>query len=139
MQPSIFTKIIERKIPAEILYEDKLVIAILTIEPHNLGHSLVITKQPVENWEDLPDELYIYCMRVVKALGRVLNTVYQPKKMGISVVGFEVPHVHIHLIPLYQNSDMEHSNAHAVADKELKVEADKIRRQIKLSDMEIGK
>lgn len=139
MQPSIFTKIIERQLPAEIVYEDEQAIAILTVEPHNPGHSLVIPKKQIENWEDLPDELYIHCLQIVKKLGKVLKSVYRPEKLGIATVGFEVPHVHIHLIPLNKISDLDHTSAHKSSPEVLKVEADKIRQQIKYSDMEQGK
>lgn len=139
MQDSLFTKIINRQLPAEILYEDDMSIVILTIAPHNPGHCLIIPKSQIVDWQDLPQELYLHCMLLVKAMASIIDHIYEPKKLSIVTVGFEVPHVHIHLIPINQTTDIDSTNARQVSAAELKTEADKIRQQIAKSGIELGK
>lgn len=130
MQTSIFTKIMDKEIPAHVLYEDGICIAILTIEPHNPGHSLIIPRKQIEDWQNLDEATFLHCMKVAKALAKILDRIYHPKKMGIATVGFEIAHVHIHLIPLYKISDIDHTKAKPATPEQLEIEARKIRKMI---------
>lgn len=131
MEDSIFTKIIKREIPAEIVYEDDNNIAILTIAPHRPGHTLVIPKRQLDNFYDLDDVSYQALMTLVKRLAIVLQNVFQPKRVGLAVQGFEVPHAHIHLIPTMQIGDIDHTKARSANPTELKQIGDQIRSYIK--------
>ena len=104
MHDSIFTKIIKGEIPAHKIYEDDKTIAILTIAPAAEGHTLVIPKVQYEHIWDMPEDDYHYLMTVVKKLGLHLREVTGKDRVGIVVKGFEVPHVHVHLIPVDMHS-----------------------------------
>lgn len=104
--PSIFTRIIRREIPAHIVAEDDQCIAFLDINPLVLGHTLVVPKKEVDYIFDLDDEtlsaLHLFSKKVAIAIGRSVPC----KRVGISVVGLEVPHTHIHLIPMDSADDL---------------------------------
>jgi diadenosine tetraphosphate (Ap4A) HIT family hydrolase len=131
MPDSIFIKMLKGEIPREIIYQDDVCFVIPTIAPHNPGHCLVITNQQVENWEDLDKETYLHTMNVAQEIGKVLKQVYSCPKVGIATVGFEVPHVHIHLIPLFKLSDSDHTKAKPTDLEHIQPEAKKIRAAIK--------
>jgi len=105
---SIFTKIIKRKEPALIIWEDKNVIV---FTPHanfiNPGHILVVPKVQVDYIFDLEDEIYHKLWSVAKKLAKPLKSLTDAKRIGIAVEGFSVPHVHIHLAPLYKHSELD--------------------------------
>ncbi len=103
---SIFTKIINREIPAHIVAEDDRFIAFLDINPLVIGHTLVIPKKEIDYIYDIEDgllkDLHIFTKRVAKAIEKVCDC----NRIGISVIGLEVPHAHIHLIPINSMDDM---------------------------------
>ncbi len=102
--PSIFTKIINREIPAHIFYEDEKYIAILDINPIRDGHILVIPKKETDYIFDLSDDKYTELMQVSKKVAHILENKLKGKlhfnRIAIIVEGLQVPHVHIHLVPL---------------------------------------
>lgn len=103
---TIFTKIINREIPAHIVAEDEHHIALLDVKPVKRGHTLVVPKREVDYIFDLPDEelarLHIFSKKVAAALRKAVPC----KRIGTAVVGLEVPHVHIHLIPMDSIDDL---------------------------------
>jgi len=101
-EPSIFTRIINGEIPAQKIYEDDKVIVILDIHPMTPGHALVIPKVQIDSLWDLDDALYAYVMEVVKKVAARQQEVLSPKRVGITLDGFSVPHVHVHVFPLYE-------------------------------------
>jgi len=116
--PSIFTKIIQRKIPAYIVAEDDHNIAILDINPLVVGHTLVIPKKEVDYYYDLENEDYnrlnLFAKEVAKAIERVVPCL----RIGVAVVGLEVPHTHIHLVPLNSMDDINFSREKIKLTKE---------------------
>lgn len=100
MEDSVFTKIIKGEIPSAKIYEDDLVLAFLTIQPFADGHTLVVPKHQVDQIWDLDEPTYTHLMTCVQKIGRHLREVTGSARVGIAVKGFEVPHVHVHLIPL---------------------------------------
>lgn len=108
---SVFTKIINREIPADIFYEDKNFIALLDNNPLHDGHALVIPKKEVDYIFDLDNDTYISLMEIVKKVAKILDEKLKPilnyKRVGILVEGFGVPHVHVHLIPLSDTFDLQ--------------------------------
>lgn len=104
---SIFTKIINREIPADIFYEDDKYIAILDINPIRDGHILVIPKKEVDYIFDLSEVEYLDLMRISRIvadkLSEKLKLKTDLKRIAMVVEGLQVPHVHVHLIPLYQD------------------------------------
>lgn len=98
MEDSVFTKIIRGELPSHKVYEDNKTIAIIPLQPIAKGHVLVIPKLQVDQFFDLPDEDYQALMTTVKKVATHMNQVLQPKRIGLQVVGLDVPHVHIHVI-----------------------------------------
>ncbi|MBN3519517.1 HIT family protein [Algoriphagus lutimaris] len=103
---SIFTKIINREIPAHIVAEDENYIAFLDIMPLVKGHILVVPKQEVDYIFDLEPEvlagLHVFAQKVAKAIDRTIKCT----RVGVAVIGLEVPHVHVHLVPLRSMDDI---------------------------------
>ena len=106
---SIFTKIVNREIPAYIVAEDEHHLAFLDINPLVLGHSLVIPKQEVDYIYDLSDEelsnLHLFAKKVARAIEKTVSC----NRVGVAIIGLEVPHAHIHLIPINAIDDMNFS------------------------------
>lgn len=99
MADSIFTKIVKGEIPCHKIYEDDKTMAFLDIHPIGEGHCLVISKQQVDHLWDLDDDTYLAVMITSKKVANRLREVYQPERVGVKVVGTDVPHAHIHLFP----------------------------------------
>jgi histidine triad (HIT) family protein len=106
---SIFTKIINREIPGHIVAEDEQFIAILDIMPLVEGHVLVIPKKEVDYLFDLDEETYQGLMAFARKIAGGLKKAIPCKRVGVAVIGLEVPHVHVHLIPMQQMDDMNFS------------------------------
>lgn len=103
---SIFTQIINGEIPCHKVYEDDKVLAFLDINPASKGHMLVVTKEEIDHFDDLPEDLYAHVMSVVHKLTKRIKEVYNPMRVGLMVFGTEVPHAHVHLVPLYTGNEM---------------------------------
>ena len=103
---SIFTKIINGEIPSYKISEDENFIAILDVNPNTKGHTLCIPKQETNKIFDLDDETYLGLMQFSKRVAKALEKTVACKRIGMAVVGLEVPHVHVHLIPLQDMDDM---------------------------------
>jgi histidine triad (HIT) family protein len=105
--PSIFTKIIKREIPAYIVAEDKNNIAFLDISPLVIGHTLVVPKKEVDYIYDLSDDEFINLHLFSKKVARAIKKSVPCSRVGITIIGLEVPHAHIHLIPINSMGDMD--------------------------------
>lgn len=99
-QDSIFTKIIKGEIPCHKIYEDDKTIAFLDIHPTQPGHTLVVPKTQVAEFQDLDDQDYQAVWATVKKVANQIKTQLQPARVGVHVEGFDVPHVHIHVLPI---------------------------------------
>lgn len=106
MLDCIFCKIICGDIPAAKVYEDDTVLAFLDIHPVREGHTLVIPKQHLPEFQEMESPLYGAVMGVVKNIARALRKSTAATRVGMSVVGFDVPHAHVHVIPLYEIDDI---------------------------------
>jgi histidine triad (HIT) family protein len=127
MQPTIFTKIINREIPASIVYEDDESIAFMDIHPVSKGHLLLISKEPYEWIQDVPDELLSKMFLKVKKLILSMKKGLGCDYVQVSVVGKDVPHFHIHLIPRHFNDGLKGWDTLSYEDGEIEQLADKIR------------
>ncbi|MBM7051043.1 HIT family protein [Rothia sp. ZJ1223] len=96
---TIFTKIIEGELPGRFVWKDDEVVVFLTIEPLAQGHVLVVPRAEIEHWVDMPLELSARVFEVAHTVGKAINTVWQPAKVGVEIVGLDVPHVHVHVFP----------------------------------------
>lgn len=110
--PSVFTRIIDGELPGHFVWQDEQCVALLTIEPIREGHVLLIPRQEVDHWDDLTPELAAHLMQVGQKIARALKSCYpQSRRIGMMIAGLEVPHAHIHLIPI--ESEGQLSFAHA--------------------------
>lgn len=130
---TIFTKIINAEIKAHIVAEDQNYLAFLDVRPVVRGHVLCIPKIEVDYIFDMDDANYAGLMLFSKKVALGLKQVVECKKIGVSVVGLEVPHAHVHLIPMNTISDMNFSNERIVLNnEEFKSLASEIKSKISL-------
>jgi len=109
--PSIFTKIIDGEIPGVFVWRDPQCVAILSIAPMNPGHTLVVPRREVDHCIDLEPVLARHLFTVAQTIGKAQEQAFHPRRIGVMIVGDEVPHAHIHVVPI--NSAGELSFAHA--------------------------
>ena len=127
---SIFTKIVKGEIPAYKIAEDENFLAFLDVFPLSKGHVLVIPKQEIDSIFDLSDESYTNLWLFAKKTAKALKRVMPCKRVGIAVIGLEVPHAHIHLIPLQNVEDINFSKPKLkVEDAEMKGIAENIKEK----------
>ncbi len=107
---SVFTKIVNGEIPSFKIAEDDRYFAFLDINPLAKGHTLVIPKQEIDYMFDLDDDLLAGLMVFSKKIARAIDKAIECKRVGVAVLGLEVPHAHIHLIPLQSEADISFSN-----------------------------
>ena len=133
MENCIFCKIVKGEIPSEVIYEDKEFLVILDAFPILRGQILVLTKEHLSPYVfDLGDVIYFKLMSLAKKFAKILDKTFKPIRTGMIIEGLEVPHVHIKLLPLMQNSGYGLKPIEPHLPKEiLKKDADKIRNQIK--------
>lgn len=115
---SLFTKIINKEIPSFTIAESQDCYAFLDIFPLAKGHTIVIPKNETDYIFDIEDAEYTKLMQFAKQVAKALKKSVPCKKVGVAVVGLEVPHAHIHLIPINQVSDMSFSNPKLKLEKE---------------------
>ncbi len=108
MQDSIFTKIIKGEIPSHKVYEDEHTYAFLDIHPIAPGHTLVIPKKQVEFLWDLDDDDYQHLMESVKKVAKHMRETLNVPHVGVQVIGIDVPHAHVHLVPFTNVSEYRH-------------------------------
>ncbi len=127
---TIFTKIIKGELPSHRIYEDENFFAFLDISPIQPGHTLVIPKKEVDDVFDLDEETYTGLMKVVKKLSFGVKKATGAVRVGLLVIGLEVPHAHVHLVPINSLGDMSLANKRKASDDELSKMAEKIRKEI---------
>ncbi len=134
---SVFTMIIEGKLPGHFVWRDERCVAFLSIHPINPGHVLVIPIEEVGHWIDLDEDLLLHVTSVAQTIGKALQAVYSPLKVGSMYAGLEVEHVHQHLVPIYQITDLNFANADMSATAEqIAAEAEKIREALRAAGAE---
>lgn len=125
--PSIFTRIIKGEIPCHKILEDEQYFAFLDIRPIRAGHTLVVPKQEIDYFFDLDDAAYTGLMLFSKKVAAMIKKAVPCRKVGLIVCGIEVPHVHVHLIPIDSVADVNFANAKPAAPDDLARTAEKIR------------
>src|SRR5690606_3656589 len=128
---SIFTNIINGELPGRFVYKDDHVVAFMTIAPITAGHTLVVPREEIDHWIDMPDELAKKVMVASAIVGRGIQKAYDPIKVGVMVAGLEVPHVHYHLIPIHKISDLNFALQHDASPEELDESSAKIRAALR--------
>ena len=121
--PSIFTQIMNGDMPGHIVWSDDVCTAFLTIAPLKPGHTLVVPRAEVDAWTDLEPEVMQHLTGVAHSVGRALDKAYQPEKVGLTILGLEVRHVHIHVSCIWKPTDLDFGNADGNASPESIAEA----------------
>lgn len=125
--PTLFTEIVKGEIPCHKIAEDENYLAFLDIRPLNPGHTLVITKKEINYIFDVDDELLGGLLPFARKVAKKIEKVVECKRIGIMVAGLEVPHCHVHLVPIKSLGDLNFANAKASDAAELAKLAEKIR------------
>ncbi len=115
---SIFTKIVNGEIPCYKIAEDENYLAFLDVNPNAKGHTLCIPKQEINKIFDMEEDHYVGLMKFSRKIAKALEKSVDCKRIGVAVVGLEVPHVHVHLIPLHDMDDMRFQRKVSLAKEE---------------------
>lgn len=115
---NIFTKIVNGEIPCYKIAEDENFLAFLDVNPNTKGHTLCIPKQEINKIFDIEDELYLGLMQFSKKIAVALEKTVPCKRIGMAVIGLEVPHAHVHLIPLNEMDEMRFQNKVSLSKEE---------------------
>jgi len=127
---SIFTKIVNGEIPSYKIAEDDNYLAFLDVNPNAKGHTLCIPKQEIDKIFDMEDELYLGLMKFSKKIAIALEKTVSCKRVGMAVVGLEVPHAHVHLIPLNEMDEMRFHNKVSLSKEEFEALAKSIQANL---------
>ena len=103
---TLFTKIIDGEVPGHFVYKDDHAVAFMTIAPITEGHTLVIPRQEIDHWIDMPADTANHVMQSSLKVGQAIQKAFNPIKVGVMVAGLEVNHVHYHLVPIQKISDL---------------------------------
>ncbi len=102
---TVFTKIINRELPGRFVYEDDDVVGFLTIEPMTPGHTLVVPRAEIDQWQDVDGAAFAQVMAVAQRIGRAVCAAFDTERAGMIIAGLEVPHLHVHVFPARDLSD----------------------------------
>ena len=130
--PSLFTRIIDGEIPGRFVWKDEECVAFLTIEPMRPGHTLVVPRQEVDHWIDLGTDLCAHLFEVARLIGRAQYAAFNPRRIGLLIVGDEVPHAHVHVVPIDEAGQLSFAAADREASpEELDDAAEAIRERLR--------
>lgn len=125
---TLFTKIIDGELPGRFVYRDETCVAFLTIAPICPGHTLVVPRLEVDHWVDLPDDVAGHLAIVARKIGAAQMQAFDAERISLIIAGLEVPHTHLHVLPIKSESDIDFRKADAnVAAADLDAAADRLR------------
>jgi len=127
---SIFTRILAGELPGHFVWKDEVCFAIMTIQPIRAGHVIVIPNSEVNHWDDVPPHTAAHLMHVGQHIAKAIKANVVCKRVGVMVVGLEVPHTHIHLIPADSPADFDFKNSKPLPPEELAAMATKLRSSL---------
>lgn len=128
---TVFTKIIGGELPGKFVWSDEQCVAFLSVNPVQPGHALVVPRDEVDHWLDLDPEAAAHLTRVAHAIGRAQAAAFRPERIGLLMAGFEVPHAHLHVIPIRGMPDLDLANASRTDPAELDAAAEKLRAELR--------
>ena len=130
--PTIFTRIINDEIPGRIVWRGDTCVAMVDIRPLNRGHVLVIPIAEVDRWTALPSETAAHCTTVAHTIGRAQMVAFSPTRIGLIIAGFEVPHTHLHVVPIDHMGHLDFTEADPdAAPSDLDAVADALRAALR--------
>lgn len=118
LQPTLFSRIIAGELPGRFVWRDDEKVAFLTIAPLQPGHVLVVPVEPIDHWLEVPGALWAEMNDLAKRIGEAQMAAFSPKRIGLIVAGLEVPHCHLHVIPIESEADLSFANADNAATPE---------------------
>jgi histidine triad (HIT) family protein len=124
---TLFTKIIQGEIPGVFVWKDDVCVVFMSINPLRPGHVLVVPRIEVDHWLDCPEDVRDHLMGVAQKIGQAQMKVYRPERIGLMIAGLEVPHLHIHVVPMDGVHDLDFANAGNATGVELEEEAGSLR------------
>lgn len=128
---SVFTKIIQGELPSYKIFENEHLLAILTLDPIQPGHTILFPKKEIDHFFDVNDPEYTEIFRAAKSIARAIREAFGCKRVGMAVQGFEVPHFHLHLIPMWGTEDFEFRKAKRLPPEEMKKAQEAILAKLK--------
>jgi diadenosine tetraphosphate (Ap4A) HIT family hydrolase len=108
---SVFTRIINRELPGRFVYEDDAVVAFLTIAPVTQGHTLVVPRAEIDQWQDLDPTVFNRVLEVSQRIGKAVRLAFDAPRAGLLIAGLEVPHLHVHVFPAWALTDFDITGA----------------------------
>ncbi|MEI7999716.1 MAG: HIT family protein [Actinomycetes bacterium] len=117
--PTIFTRIIDGELPGHFVWSDEHCVAFLSINPVTDGHALVVPRAEIDHWIDLEPALAQHLMEVARRVGAAQQRVFAPPRIGMEIAGFEVPHCHLHVLPIHDETDLHLSRSARSVDPEV--------------------
>jgi histidine triad (HIT) family protein len=114
--PTIFTRIIDGELPGRFVWRDDLCVGFLSINPLKPGHALVVPRAEVDHWIDIEPPVNAHLMGVAQWIARAQQVAFTPERVGLLIAGLEVPHVHLHVVPIDGVHDLDFANASADPD-----------------------
>lgn len=108
---SVFTKIINGELPGRFVYEDDEIVSFLSIAPITIGHTLVVPRAEIDNWQDVDPAVFGRVMEVSQLIGKAVVTAFSAVRAGVIIAGLEVPHLHVHVFPTNNLADFGFANA----------------------------
>lgn len=128
---TLFTRIIEGDIPGRIVWRDTRAVAFMTIAPIKPGHVLVVPIEEVDHWLDASDELRHHLIDIAARIGTAQMEAFRPNRIGVIIAGLEVPHLHVHVIPMETEQDLNFANANpAATNAELEAATNQLRKAL---------
>jgi diadenosine tetraphosphate (Ap4A) HIT family hydrolase len=107
---TVFTKIINGELPGRFVYEDDEIVAFLTIQPMTQGHTLVVPRAEIDQWQDVHPAVFTKVMGVSQLIGKAVCKAFGAQRAGMIIAGLEVPHLHVHVFPAYNLTDFGFAN-----------------------------
>jgi histidine triad (HIT) family protein len=124
---SVFTRILAGELPGHFVWKDEHCFAILTIQPIRRGHVIVIPNAEIDHWDDVPAVTAAHMMQVSQHIAKAIKSVEPCARVGLMIVGLEVPHTHLHVMPIDRTADMDFANARAASPEQLQETATALR------------
>lgn len=129
---TIFTQIIEGKVPARFVWKDEQCVVFLSNRPLRPGHVLVVPRQEVDHWLDLDSSLLSHLTETAQAVGRAQMAAFKPERIGMMLAGLEVPHCHFHVVPIRGLHDLDFGNQDTNPSPEMMDRAaDSLRKELR--------
>lgn len=130
--PTLFTRIIAGELPGRFVWTDDRAVAFLSINPLGPGHTLVVSRDEVDHWVDAQPDLVAHLTGVAQTIGRAVQAVWDPPRVGLIVAGFEVPHLHVHVFPAWRMAAFDFATAaKSVDDSEQDEYRDRLRAALR--------